>query len=155
MKTLPILAIAFVAVSTAPTLQAPCDLQGDWELVSAKYNNQGAPPTFTSLKMFSKTHFAVVGDDKALRGPVFTAAEALNFFYNGVIAVAGTYTVSGSTWTEKIEHSSHPEIVGLSLPFQCQHEGDRLIQKGTVPIFSAGKKTGDLALEEVYRRVGP
>jgi len=56
-------------------------------------------------------------------------------------------------WTEKIEYSMAPSLVGLSIAFPCQREGDRLIQKGSIPIMSGGKKTGDIALEEVWRRV--
>jgi lipocalin-like protein len=151
MKMIAVLFLVLLSVSSTVTAQTPCDLEGAWQLVSAKYNNEPAPATFTGIKMFSKTHFAVVGEDTAFRRPTFTPAEALNF-YSNIVAVAGTYTVSGNTWTEKLEHSTVPSLVGLSIPFQCQREGDRLIQKGSIPIMSGGKKTGDLALEEVWRR---
>jgi hypothetical protein len=151
MKLIAGLFLVLLLVSSTATAQTPCDLEGAWQLASAKYNNEPAPATFTGIKIFSKTHFAVVGEDTALRRPGFTPSEALNFYRN-LVAVTGTYAVSGNTWTEKIEYSMDPSLVGLSIPFQCQREGDRLIQKGSIPIMSGGKKTGDLALEEVWRR---
>ena len=149
---LPLVVLVTVLPLRSATAQTSCALQGAWQLVSAKYDDQAAPSTHGSMKVFTKTRFAVVGLDTALRGPLVTDADRLKFFSN-LIAVGGSYVVSAGTWTEKIEYFSDPAYIGMSLTFQCVQEGDRLIQKGRLPVFAEGKKTGDISLEEVWRRV--
>jgi hypothetical protein len=145
--------VACVVALPLPSVTAQtCDLQGAWQLVSAKYDNQPPAPTYGATKVFTKTRFAVIGQDAALRGPLLTDADRLKFF-SSLNAGGGSYVVSAGTWTEKIDQFSDPAYVGLSLTFQCAQEGDRLIQKGTIPIFDGGKKVRDLPLEEVWRRV--
>jgi hypothetical protein len=151
-RLLPLAVLVSVLATRAATAQTPCDLQGAWQLVSAKYDNQATPSTHASMKVFTKTRFAVIGLDTALSGPLATDADRLKFFSN-LIAVGGSYVVTAGAWTEKIEYSSDPAYVGMSFTFQCAQEGDRLTQKGTLPILAEGKKTGDLSLEEVWRRV--
>jgi hypothetical protein len=149
---LPLAVLVSVLPVRTSTAQTPCDLQGAWQLVSARYDNQAPASTHASMKVFTKTRFAVIGLDTALRGPLATDADRLKFF-DSLTAVGGGYVVSAGAWTEKIEYASDPAYVGRSLTFQCVQEGDRLTQKGTLPVFADGKKTGDIPLEEVWRRV--
>jgi hypothetical protein len=153
MKSLlPLAVLVSVLPMRSATAATSCDLQGAWQLVSAKYDNQAAASTHASMKVFTKTRFAVVGLDTASSGPLATDADRLKFFSN-LIAIGGSYAISAGAWTEKIEYASDPAYAGMSLTFQCVQEGDRLIQKGTLPVFADGKKTGDISLEEVWRRV--
>jgi hypothetical protein len=107
--------------------------------------------TLISRKIFSKTRFALVGTTTNV-GPLLAAHEILSF-YNNMVAVGGTNSVTGTIWTETLDQGSHPAYLGLTLTFRCQQEGHRLMQRGTLPIFSKGKKVSDLPLEEVWRRV--
>ena len=153
MRSLLPFVVLIAALPLSPaTAQPKCDLQGAWQLVSAKYDNQAAPPTLGQMKIFTKSRFAVVGLDTAFRGPLATDADRLKFFSN-LTAVGGSYVVGAGTWTEKIDYMSDPVYIGMSFTFQCVHEGDRLIQKGTFTVFEDGKKARDFPLEEVWRRV--
>ena len=150
-----VLAIAVLFASLpgrSARAETPCDLQGAWQLVSAKYDNQPSPATYSSVKLFTKTRFAFFGYDTTLHGPLASDADRLKFF-SSMNAGGGTYVVSAGAWTEKIDQFSDPSYIGLSITFQCVREGDRLIQKGTLPIFEGGKKVRDISLEEVYRRL--
>ena len=153
MRSLLPFVVLVTALPLSPaTAQTSCDLQGAWQLVSAKYDNQAAPSTFGQMKIFTKTRFAVVGLDTAFLGPLVTDADRLKFLSN-LTAVGGSYLLGAGTWTEKIDYMSDPVYTGMSFTFQCVHEGDRLIQKGTFPLFVDGKKTRDISLQEVWRRV--
>ncbi len=153
MRTLLPVAVLVAALPLSPaTAQTSCDLQGAWELVSATYDNQPAPSTYRQMKIFTKTRFAVVGLDTAFLGPLVTDADRLKF-YSNLNAVGGSYVVGAGTWTEKIDYFPDPAYLGMSFTFQCVHEGDRLVQKGTLPVLTEGKKTRDISLEEVWRRV--
>jgi hypothetical protein len=153
MRTLlPLIVLVTATPMSHATAQTACDLQGSWDLVSAKYDNQPAPPTYKSMKIFTKTRFAVVGHDTAFGGPLVTDADRLKF-YSNLTAVGGSYVVAAGTWTEKIDYMSDPSYIGMSFTFQCMPDGDRLLQKGTIAVFEAGKKTRDIPLEEVWRRV--
>jgi hypothetical protein len=146
------LVASVAAFSDSALAQTSCDLQGAWQLVSAKYDNQALPSSNSWMKIFTKTRFAVVGLDTAFLGPLVTDADRLKFLSN-MNAVGGSYVVSGGGWTEKIEYFPDPTYIGLSATFQCVQEGDRLTQKGTFPVFEKGKKTRDMPLEEVWRRI--
>ena len=153
MRRLLLIAVLFAALPLrSATAETSCDLQGAWQLVSAKYDNQPAAPTYSAVKLFTKTRFAFFGYDTAFRGPLVSDADRLKFFSN-LNAGGGSYMVSAGAWTEKIDQFSDPAYIGMSITFQCVREGDRLIQKGTLPIFDGGKKVRDISLEEVYRRV--
>lgn len=149
---LPILILATALPLSPATAQTSCDLQGAWDLVSAKYDNEPAPSTFKSMKTFTKTRFSVVGLDTALLGPLVADADRLKF-YSSLTAVGGSYVAGAGTWTEKLDYSTDPSYIGMSFTFQCGHDGDRLVQRGTIAAFEAGKKTRDISLEEVWRRV--
>jgi hypothetical protein len=147
----PFLVLAVVMPLRSATAQT-CDLQGAWQMESSRYDGQPAAPTYSAMKVFTKTRFAVIGDDAASRGPLVSDADRLKFLSN-LNAAGGSYVVSADSWTEKIDYFSDPAYIGISLTFQCVREGDRLIQKGTFPIFDGGKKVRDVPLEEVWRRV--
>jgi hypothetical protein len=152
MRLFAAVATFLTAITGTALAEQPCDLRGAWELVSSTLNTVPGPSTVTSRKIFSKTRFAVIANDIRYSGPLLGPHEVLSF-YNSLVAVGGTYDVTGTTWTEKIDSGTAGEYLGLSLTFSCQQAGDRLIQKGTLPIFSGGKKVSDLPLEELWRRL--
>ena len=152
MKSLLFLAVFVAALPNSALAQTSCDLQGAWQLVSAKYDNQAVPSSNSWMKVFTKTRFAVVGLDTAFVGPLVTDADRLKFLSN-LNAVGGSYVLNGGGWTEKIDYITDPTYIGVSVTFQCIHEGDRLVQKGTFPVLEKGKKTRDISLEEVWRRI--
>jgi hypothetical protein len=114
-------------------------LVGTWEFVSST----GARADGTtsdwqverdggrSIKIFSKTHFAVV------------THGADGTFSN---AHAGTYVVKGKTCTEKLKNSSNPNAVGREVVHEISVSGDLLTNSYVSPASGAKAK-------EVWKRV--
>jgi hypothetical protein len=125
------LAVAFFAWPQTNSGQAKkSSLDGTWELVSGQQLPKGA----RDIKIISGGHFIFVAYD----------TEIGNVLYTG----GGTYTLSGSSYTEHIDFASDgvsPGLVGKDQPFTVHVEGDTFTQTGTL---SNGK-----ALAEVWKRV--
>lgn len=115
---------------------------GTWEVVSisgtaadgtkidvqiGKDGNRGR-----SMKIFSETHFAVVGhgDDGA-----FTHASS------------GTYVLKGETITEHLDNASNPDAIGKEWVHEFSISGDLMTSVVTNPLNPGAKIT------EVWKRV--
>jgi len=81
-----------------------------------------------------------------------SAADSLQAFRT-MFSGGGTYTITGNSYKETIEYFADPAALGASIEFTCRTEGDRFIQTGSLPVMEAGKKVGDVPLEEVWRRL--
>jgi hypothetical protein len=104
------------------------------------------------MKIITKGHFAFLAREPGIPQELKTQADSLAALAK-TNSGGGTYTLHGTTYTEKLEYFSDPAYVGQTLPFTCRTEADRFYQSGTVPIFEGGKKVRDIKLEEVYKRV--
>lgn len=145
--------VALLICLTRPSPgQAPCQLQGVWQLVSGKYDGQTGPAGWRQIKIITKRHFAFLGEESRGVKEMKTIADSLQAFRT-MNSGGGTYTLAGSTYTEKIEYFADPAYVGLSIPFTCKTESDRFIQTGTIPVLEGGRKVGEIKLEEVWRRI--
>jgi hypothetical protein len=132
--------------------QAGCQLVGVWELVSGRTDGVPYPATLHARKVITKTHFAFVSrDDGAIKDPKTTADTVA--FLQSMAAGSGTYTVQGTTYTEKPEFFPDPAYIGRELPFTCRTDGDRFYQAGNVPVLQNGTRLRDVKLEEVWRRI--
>jgi hypothetical protein len=65
---------------------------------------------------------------------------------------AGTWKVSGNTYTETTEFFYDPHYVGNAVTFTFKFEGGRWIIYGTIPQMTGDTKTGEEKLEEVWKR---
>jgi hypothetical protein len=145
-------AVLLLVIARPAQAQTGCQLVGVWELVSGQIGGQPSPKTLHQLKFITRNRWIWIAKNDSGPKQLQTAADSLRMFRN-IAAGSGTYTVQGTTYTEKIEFFSDPAYIGLSLPFACRTEGDRFYQTGTLPVFEGGKKVRDLPIAEVYRRV--
>ncbi len=134
----------------APT--APCPVQGVWELVSGTVGGQPYPVTLHARKLITRRHWAWVQGDGGPPSRLVTVGDTLRAL-RASLGGTGTYTVSGSTYTETIDVYPLPGYRGMSLPFTCRVEGDRFYQSGKSPVVESGKVVGEVVIEEVYRRI--
>ena len=114
---------------------------GAWEMVSDV--DQG-------VVVFTDTHFSLVVMPKNRQrstGGEPTPAEAMES-YQTVRALAGTYTISGSTATLKRVANLRADTVGMDAVMEFSVQGDRMTLKA---ISGASRATGQ---EMVWRKVG-
>ena len=144
-------AVLLLVIARPVQAQTGCRLVGVWELVSGKADGQPYPTTLHQLKFITRNRWVWIAKDDSSAKELRTTADSLQMFRT-TGAGSGTYTVQGTTYTEKIEFFSDPAYIGQSIPFSCRTEGDRFYQTGNLPILQGGKKIGDLKLEEVPAR---
>ena len=112
-------------------------LIGAWELVD---------DTRQGILIFTETHYAVVQRQKERnlpKGDQYTPEEALEALYT-CGALAGTYTVSGSTLTMERTANTRPESIGVTAVMEFTVEGDVMKARGV---------SGGVAGEVTWRRV--
>jgi hypothetical protein len=145
--------LAAAAVLASPlSAQSSCRLEGAWQLVSGSADGKPYPAGARGLKIITKGHFAVLSQEPGVPNELKTVADSLAMFrHTG--SSGGTYTLHGTTYTEKVDYYPDPAYVGKAIPFVCRTEGDRFYQSGSVPILERGKMVGDLKLEEVWKRI--
>ncbi|GJG84888.1 hypothetical protein tb265_00690 [Gemmatimonadetes bacterium T265] len=137
------------AASPAPA----CKVEGVWELVSVSYNGQELPrPGYHERKVVARGQFMWLGSD-AQRDtiPLRTAGDSLRAFR--VAGGAGTYTLTGNTYTEHLEYFYDPRLVGQSIQATCRTEGDRWYHSFTPATPSGGAGGQSERLDQVWRRV--
>ena len=116
-------------------------LAGAWEMAS---------DTAQGVVVFTDTHFSLVAMPKNRQRSTSsepTPEEAMES-YQTVRALAGTYTISGSTATLKRVANSRADTVGLDAVMEFSVQGDRMTLKA---ISGTSRTTGQ---EMVWRKVG-
>ena len=112
-------------------------LVGAWELVQDNW--QG-------VAVFTRTHYAIVIMQKernSPKGDQYTPEEAFEALYT-CGALAGTYTVSGSTLTMERTANTRPESIGVTAVWEFTVEGD---------VMKVRVVSGHAADEATWRRV--
>jgi hypothetical protein len=145
--------LAAAALLAAPlSAQSSCKLEGVWQFVSGTADGNPYTAGNRGIKIITKGHFAVLEREPGLPQEMKTRADSLAAFTK-TISGGGTYTVQGTTYTEKLDYFSDPAYLGKSIPFTCRTEGDRFYQSGNFPILEGGKKARDVKLDEVWKRI--
>jgi hypothetical protein len=138
--------IISLALTTIPGAEAPgaakvpaTALVGTWVMVSTKYGDatESSPPpeNLKAMKFITPTHFIWAHFDPKTK-------KITN-------SMGGTYSLNGSTYTEKPEFAFEgmEEFVSKEQKFTAKIEGDKWIHSGEL--------SNGVNLEEVWRRVKP
>ncbi len=139
------------------TTQAACPVQGTWELVSVTVNGQRQPEDqqWRQIKLVTPTHYAWVGQARgAPTQPLQSVADSLAAYRTRGFG-GGTYQVTDSTYTERLEYFVLPDWVGREITFSCRVTGDQWHHTTDYPTMENGRETGRTRVEEVWRRIGP
>ncbi len=123
-----IIVISFIClVSCAAEKDNP--LEGTWVLSSGEFTG--------ALKIINKTHFATVSQDTSKQRSHFNA---------------GTYSLSGDTYTENIEFFSIlTDLIGDSFSYKIKIEGNRFTMS---PLEKEGETEPELQIqEEVWEKI--
>ncbi len=119
---------------TEVSAKATLPLAGTWKLLSGTTIEKG-DSTITDytkdkefIKIINDTHFAFSGHD------LNKGKDAASFFSSG----SGTYSLSGSSYTEHLQYCSDRQWEGNSFDFTITINGDTLVQKGLEKIDSIG-----------------
>ena len=99
------------------------------------------------ILVLTETHFSMVVMPKNRQRSKRSEPTPEDAGYRGVLALAGTYTVSGSRATFKRVANLNADLIGLDLEAEFKVDGDRL----TTPTISGGVGTG---AEIVWKKVG-
>ena len=128
-KIIFLLMIPIIIISCAKEKKSP--IEGDWQYISGKYFSGDSlansfPGTFTgsSIKIWSKDHFLVVGNFNH---------DTTNFDIFG----GGTYTLSGDQYEEDLLYHSYKKNVGKSIKMLLEIRNDTLTQ--TWPLDEDGQ----------------
>lgn len=126
--------------------QSHSGLQGTWQLVSAKTNENGKETLDTfdgkkMLKMLNDTHFSFLNHD--VNGGKDSTTASFS-------AGGGTYTLEGDQYTEHLDYCSHRPWEGKSFTFTVRVQNDTLVQTGKEQIKELGV---DRIITETYVRV--
>jgi len=139
MKTLvSLLAVTCILLGSTSYSQEANPFVGSWILVSSKSilsdtTMSADMSAFQSIKILSQTHFAYVTTMKAQDSIIFVRAGT------------GTYSFDEKEYVEKVEYSSHPEMLGKVYDFTYEIEGDTWTHVGDLEEFN-------VRIEEVWRR---
>ena len=124
--------LAILLIATGVSFAGDNPVVGTWEIESRTETSTDGKTTSwegRSIKIYSKTHFAVVshGADGAFIG-----------------ANAGPYVLKGNSLTEKLQNSSNPDAVGAEAQAEASVSGDLLTFT-----FVAGNGT---KIKEIWKR---
>ncbi|SDL53337.1 lipocalin family protein [Siphonobacter aquaeclarae] len=139
-------ALLFLSGLFLTACQSHSGLQGTWQLVSAKTNENGKETLDTHegkkmLKMLNDTHFSFLDHD--LKGGKDSTSAAFT-------AGGGSYTLEGDQYTEHLDYCSYRPWEGKSFTFTVRIQNDTLIQTGKEQIKELGI---DRIITETYVRV--
>ena len=132
----------------------PTGLQGTWEMVSQKIDGKDNPIGGREIKLLTASHFVWVRQDKKQVEELLakgTEHDSLLAYHDAF--GAGTYKVSGDTYTETTEFFYEPKYIGTSIDFTFKLDGKRWYITGRFPHYHGTKKINEILIEEVWKRI--
>ena len=132
---------------------AGCQVRGVWELVSVSRNGKDQPLAgYRGMKVLTDRHFMFVGQAaKRDTLPLKTEMDTLRAYQ--MSGGAGTYTTSGTTYTEHIEIFVIPSWIGTSFRARCRIEGGLWYHSFTDPNDTTAGPGPYQHFIEVWRRL--
>jgi hypothetical protein len=147
-----IAAVLFSFLSPLLQAQQTVNLQGYWELLSQKVNGKENQTYGRQIKLLTGTHFVWVRQNRKQVEELLakgTLRDSLTAFHDAF--GAGTYKVTGNTYSETTEFFYEPKYIGTSINFTFTLNGDRWHTTGHFVGSENGKKTDEL-IEEEWKR---
>jgi len=151
-RILPVILLSLLPILV--NAQKAVNLQGVWERVSLKVN--GKPEAFAGrqIKLLTAKHYSWVKQDKKAADSLLakgTLRDSLAAYHDEF--GAGTYKISGDTYTETTEFFGEPQYIGTSLAFKFKLKGGLWYITGSYSHFANGKKIDEELIEETWKRI--
>jgi hypothetical protein len=148
------LSLALVAFpARGATAQPPCRVEGTWDLVSVTVDGKDEPLAgYQQRKVVGGGRFMWLGQ-AARRDtlPMRTALDSMRA--TSMAGGAGTFTLVGNAYTEKLDYFLDPSLLGHSMRATCRTEGDRWTHSFTTPFDTVTSKAPRQQVVELWRRV--
>lgn len=132
---------------------ASCNVQGVWKqykiIVNGKADSSGAGQ---EVKLVTKSHFAWIQQESRRDTlPLKTFRDSVRVFSDA--GGYGTYSLSGSNYTERIEMFPDPTYIGKDWPATCQTTANQWIHRWISPEYkdSTGRSRRDTVAEYLRR----
>lgn len=138
--------ISFLSCNSVKTENAPVQLMGTWQLLSATTveNGKSTETDYTKgrrmIKIINDTHFAF------LNHKLDMPKDSSNHFDGG----GGRYILKGDEYTEFLDFYKDGNWEGKSFNFKVSIKNDTLIQTGVEKVEGAGV---DRTITEKYLRI--
>jgi predicted NAD-dependent protein-ADP-ribosyltransferase YbiA (DUF1768 family) len=149
--------IFFILIFFAPVYifaQQGTGLQGAWQLASQKIDGKDHPISGRQIKLVTANHFAWLSQDKKQLEELLakgTAHDSAAAYHD--MGGAGTYKVSGNTYTETTEFFYDPQNIGTSIDWKYKLKGKLWYTSGHYIHYKDGKKIEDILLEQVWKKI--
>jgi hypothetical protein len=137
-----------LAATSALVGQAPCPVQGTWQLQSLVVRGRDEPLNGSApLKVVAERHYMwLVRAAPPTQRPNPTVLDSVAIAQFG----GGAYRVTPTTYTERLDFFYDPRWVGREVEYSCRVTGDLWYIEGMIPY---GDQERGLDVREVWRRV--
>lgn len=143
--------LAVASIAAAPR-KPVCNVVGTWNLVSNSVDGVTAPFD-PQWKVVTRRHFMWIS--QPARRDTLPKATAIDTLRRTRLAGgAGTYTLSGNSYTEHIDMFVDPEYVGTDWKATCRTEGNRWTHSYTFKMAADSTHPArDVKAVEVWQRL--
>jgi len=142
------------ATARAAPRPPTCRVDGTWELASVSVDGkERALSGYQQRKILTGGHFMWLGQ-AARRDTILRRTVADSLRATTVLGGSGSYTVSGSAYTERLDYFYDPNGIGQTVPATCRVDGEYWYHSFTTPFDSLSVPADKRQhIVEVWRRV--
>ncbi len=130
-----------------------CPVRGVWDLVSVSVDGKDQPLNgYKQMHVLTERYSIWIGQSaKRDTLPLKTEIDTLRAYR--IPGGAGTYSTSGTSYTEHLNYFFIPSWVGTSFKATCRIEGDRWYHSFTLPNDTTAARGPYQHITEVWRRM--